>query len=390
MKKKILFIISNMESGGVSKSMSSLLNVIDTNRYEVDCLILSPQGIFMDSLPKTIHVISNSSTALVFSKFPQNLKGLLAKGYFADAFYRLLAGICMLFNKGWGGWLLSRRILKINKNYDLAVDYNGQHQLYYLIDRVQAKKKITFFHNDYEKWPYYYGMDKKYMPKADAIFTVSDQCVASLKRFFPSSEAKIGLFENISSVKTVYQLAALPVEDGLDQAVHSLISVGHLTERKGTSLAIKAAHLLKQRGILFKWYFVGNDQEKDHYLRLVKDYGLTEHIIFMGLRANPYPYIQQADLLVHPSKFEGKSIALDEAKILCKAIVVTDFSTVGDQFTNRVNASICRMTAEDLADKIEELLTHDELRQSYERYLTDHVQDNSTEIEKLYHLIDQH
>ena len=214
--------------------------------------------------------------------------------------------------------------------------------------------------------------------------------MASLKRFFPSSEAKIGLFENISSVKTVYQLAALPVEDGLDQAVHSLISVGHLTENKGTSLAIKAAHLLKQRGILFKWYFVGNDQEKDHYLRLVKDYGLTEQIIFMGLRANPYPYIQQADLLVHPSKFEGKSIALDEAKILCKAIVVTDFSTVGDQFTNRVNASICRMTAEDLADKIEELLTHDELRQSYKRYLTDHVQDNSTEIEKLYHLIDQH
>ena len=47
-KKKVLFIISNMESGGVSKSMSSLLNVIDTNRYDVSVFITNPTGVFME------------------------------------------------------------------------------------------------------------------------------------------------------------------------------------------------------------------------------------------------------------------------------------------------------------------------------------------------------
>ena len=104
-----------MESGGVSKSMSSLLNVVDTDRFEVDCFILSPTGIFLDSIPAEINIITDSKTAVFFSKFPKNILSLLKKGYFVDAFVRILAAFLMQFNKGWGGWLLSRRIFKIEK-----------------------------------------------------------------------------------------------------------------------------------------------------------------------------------------------------------------------------------------------------------------------------------
>ena len=188
MKKKILFIISNFESGGVSKSMSSLLNVVDTNQYEVDCFVLHPSGVFLSSIPSSITMISDERTSLLFSKFPQNIILLVKKGWFWDAFVRVLAAFFMLFNKGIGGWLLSRRIYKIPKQYDLAVDYNGQHQLYYLIDYVSATKKVTFFHNDYEKWDYYYSMDKKYINKANKIYSISNHCVSSLKKYFPDSE----------------------------------------------------------------------------------------------------------------------------------------------------------------------------------------------------------
>lgn len=387
MKKKILFIISNMESGGVSKSMSNLVNVINTNKYEVDCLILSPQGIFLDSIPKTIRIISDERTALLFSKFPQNLKPLISKGYFGDAFIRLLAGCCMLFNKGWGGWILSRRIINIKKKYDLAVDYNGQHQLYYLVDKVKANKKITFFHSDYAKWDFYYSMDAKYMPKTDAIFTISELCVQSLKKYFPAQSDKIGLFENISSVQSIYAMAQKNVTDGLDKDSLNLITIGHLSENKGTSLAIEAARILKERGIKFHWYFIGNSSQMDFYEKLARQNGVQENIIFMGMKNNPYPYLQQADIVVHPSQFEGKSIALDEAKIMCKPIVVTNFSTVNDQFVDRVNASICEMNAEDVADKIEELMVNANLRNEYIHYLQQNRTDNISEIEKLYTFI---
>lgn len=378
-----------MESGGVSKSMSSLLNVIDTLRYDVDCFILSPKGIFMDSIPQEINMVSDKRTALFFSEFPKNILSLIKSGYVVDAIFRLIAGFLMLVNKGLGGWMLSRRIYKINKEYDLAVDYNGQHQLYYLIDKVQAKKKVTFFHSDYEKWDYYYSMDKKYMPKADYIFSISKHCVDSLIKYFSSEKEKIGLFENISSVKTILKMSTELVDDPLDNKVKTLITIGHLTENKGTSLAIKAARILKEKGIRFKWYFLGNDSEKEQYDRLVREEGVTEQIVFMGLRANPYPYIKQADILVHPSKFEGKSIALDEAKILCKPIVVTDFSTVNDQFTDRFNASVCEMNPDDLAAKIEELINIPELMSLYINNLSMSVKDNSAEIEKLYQIVNK-
>lgn len=376
-----------MESGGVSKSMSSLLNVIDTEIYEVDCFILSPQGIFMDSIPKDINIISDKRTQLFFSRFPKNILSLIKSGYVVDAFFRLIAGFLMLFNKGVGGWILSRRIYKIDKEYDLAVDYNGQHQLYYLIDKIKAKKKASFFHSDYAQWDYYYPMDKKYLPKTDKIFTISELCVQSLKNYFPSCQAKIGLFENISSVGFIEKMAQEKVEDELNFDGLKLISIGHLSENKGTDLAIKAAGILEKRGISFRWYFIGQNQNYDLFNKLVEENDLHDKIVFLGVKANPYPYIKQADIVVHPSQFEGKSIALDEAKILCKPIVVTNFSTVYDQFEDRVNASICEMNAEDLAEKIEELIHNTELRNAYISYLRQNQKSNESEINKIYAII---
>jgi glycosyltransferase involved in cell wall biosynthesis len=376
-----------MESGGVSKSMSSLLNTIDTGRFDVDCFILAPQGIFINSIPKEINIISNQRSFLLFSKFPQNILLLVKKGYFLDAFLRAFAAIFMLFNKGIGSWLLSRRIHKVSTKYDLAVDYNGQHQLYYLIDKVKATKKVTFFHSDYEKWDYYYKMDQKYMPNANHIFTISEKCVQSLVDYFPQEKNKIQLFENISSIQLICKMADEEVTDQLDVSCHTFITIGHVCETKGSSLAIGAAKILKDKGFYFKWYFIGANDNKLFYKNLVEEFNLEEEITFMGLRSNPYPYIKQADIFAHPSKFEGKSIALDEAKILCKPIVVTNFSTVSDQFIDRVNASICHMNEVDLASKMEELLTDTILRNSYTTYLAQHRRDNSDEIEKLYQLL---
>ena len=61
---------------------------------------------------------------------------------------------------------------------------------------------------------------------------------------------------------------------------------------------------------------------------------------------------------------------------------LTNFSTVHDQFEDRVNASICEMTVEDATDKITELIHNASLRQSYIDYLKQHIVDNSNEIEK--------
>ena len=382
--KKILFIVSNMESGGVSKSMSTLLNVIDTSRFEVDVLIVNPNGVFMELLPSNINVIRDAKTELLFSDFPANITKLVQKGFLYTAIIRLIAALFMTFNKGWGGKLLSKHIVKINKEYDLAVDYNGQHQLYYLVDAVMAKVKVSFFHSDYAKWDYYYTMDRKYFAFVDKIFTISETCVNSMKKYFSEYAAKIEIFENISSQALIENLAKSKIE-----MLHenSIISVGHLIENKGTLLALNAAEILKQRGINFKWYFVGKMGNDHNYKELVEAKELNNHIVIIGVTPNPYPYIKNAKIMVHLSYFEGKSIALDEAKLLGKPIVVTNFSTVNDQFTDDYDATICSFDEVEIASKIEMLLKDDALREKFTRNLSKTRKVNDAEIQKLYNLI---
>lgn len=166
-----------------------------------------------------------------------------------------------------------------------------------------------------------------------------------------------------------------------------MVTVGHLCENKGTSLALETAKKLKEKGLEFKWYFIGADTGEKDYKKMVLDYGLQKYIFFPGLRSNPYPYIAAATIIVHPSKYEGKSIALDEAKILAKPVVVTNFSTVNDQFTDRYNASICKMDVDDLCKNIIELLENHLLANCYIENLKKDLRDNSSEVQKIYSLL---
>ena len=383
MKKRILFIISNLESGGVSKSMSTLLTIIDKSRFDVSVLIVNPTGVFMSLLPSDVTVLKDAKTALFFSKFPNNLFSLIVNGHLFAAVLRFIAAIVMIFNKGIGAKLLSKGIFTLPDHYDLAVDFNGQQQLYYLVDRVQATVKVSFFHSDYSKWDYYYEMDRKYFPKVDKIFTISDICVTALRKYFPHEATKIELFENISSLELINELGSVPI----DMGVNSIVTVGHLTKLKGTLLALEVAEILKNKGIKFQWYFVGQDSKDFDYAQMVKSKGLKEYIHFIGVTPNPYPYIKNATIMVHLSSFEGKSIALDEAKLLAKPIVVTNFSTVNDQFVHNYNATITSFDATAIGQDITALLTNSALRTKYSQNLEHDRKSNHAELEKLYQLI---
>ena len=65
MRKSVLFIIGNMETGGVSKSMVSLMNVINREKYDISLLIVVPRGILMDLLPKDLNIITNLDIELL-------------------------------------------------------------------------------------------------------------------------------------------------------------------------------------------------------------------------------------------------------------------------------------------------------------------------------------
>lgn len=387
MRKRILFIIGNLGEGGVSKSIVNLMNLIDRQRYDVTLFVCHSGGMLTPLLPEGLRVLNDPTTDALLSGFG-GVKRLLHMGKPLKAVGSLARMALSKVSKSATGRLLARLMPRLEEEFDVAVDYNGQHQLYWMIDKVNARRKLTFFHSDYAKWPYYYNADKEYMPKADGIYTISETCAESLSRYFPAEKDKIGIIPNLSSPEMIRNLAweEAPEMEGKEM---KFITVGHLSHMKGTDLALHAASLLKQRGIAFHWFFIGKPSGDADYTAMARELGVADNVTFLGLRVNPYAYIGRADIFVHPSLFEGKSIALDEAKILAKPVVVTNFSTVADQFTDRVDASVVEMTPESIADGIAELLSSPKLRDSYITALSAYRPDNSAELENLYNILDR-
>lgn len=391
MKKKVLFIIGTLQSGGVSKSMVSLLNVWDRDKYETSLLLCCKEGdVFSKYLPEKINVIYNPIIEHVMGGF-SSAKWLFLHGHILLSIGVLFRLFLSRVSKSLSGELIAKMMpIVSNEHYDLIVDYGGQQLLYYMVNKLRATRKITFFHNDYSKWPYYYKADKKYYPKVDNIFSISKTCTDALKKYFPDCADKVSIMENISSPNVIHsqakdftnELSEL-LQGYKDEGNTILCTVAHFCRRKGGDFTIESAEMLKKQHIKFKWLFVGKVLEED-LCYLIKEKGLEENMIFVGVQSNPYPYMYLSDIYVQPSRYEGKSISLDEAKILCKPIVVTNFSTVGDQFVNGKNATICEMNGEAVANAIVELMNDSSLRESYQKYLDTHIVDNSSEVNKLY------
>lgn len=362
--KKVLFIIGALDSGGVAKSIVNLLNAIDRKEQEVHLLMMHDvNGPFQKYLPEDVQVHRIAETGWLFEGW-SGISQLIKHGHPLLALGSLLRMCLSRIDKPAAGWLLSRLFPVLPGEWDVIMDYNGQQQLYYMVDKLKGKKKITFFHSDYHKWPYYERMDRTYFPKVDAICTISEQCVQSLKDVFPEVADKVKLVPNISLPEMIYKLAKEPVEM---PPLHGVVfaTVGHVSYNKGIDLIIGASKVLKQKGLDFSWLLVGSTDGAEKYIDEILHSDLKDNIYLLGVQSNPYAYMQRADIIVHPSRFEGKSITLDEAKILCKPVVVTNFSTVYDQFEDGVNASICEMESEDLAQKIIYILSNFDIKALY-------------------------
>lgn len=389
MKKKILFICSNMNIGGFQISLINLLKNLDYNSYNVDLFLLDKKGLFMQEIPKEVNLVElNNFEKDFFDGTVDSIKSLYHKRKYLLSLARFFVGIIQMIDKGYGAIAMSKFIPTIADEYDCCIDYNGQYLNYYMIDKVKAKKKITYFHSDYAKWDYYKHADKIYYNKADAIVTVSDICVESMKKYFPEYADKIYCIENIISKNTVLPKAYVK-HILLDKKKIILMTVGRVCFDKGYDLAFEAAKLLKNEFDNFVWYWVGPGSEDKEIQNKLKEYKLENEFKFLGPSADPYYYLEQADIAVYPSRFEGKSVVIEETKVINKPIVVTNFSTVNNQVQNRKSGLIVDMDGNAIYSAIKELIENKELYNSIIDFQKNNFIGNEEEINKLYKLINK-
>lgn len=392
MKKNILFAINNLNCGGAEKALISLLETIDYSMYNVDLFLFKHEGLFFNKIPEHVNLLEEPYEYKYFDMpIKTSIKDCIKKGRIDIAYSRVCAGCIFNLEKNKARceqrvWkYISKSLKNLNKKYDVAIGYLEKNPVFFCIDKVNANKKIGFIHNDYDKLGMDPNIDLKYFEKLDKIVTVSEECANVLKQRFPMYKQKVEVMYNIVSPNVINNMSLESI-DFSNKGI-KLISVGRLNHQKGFEMAIEACEILIQSGYDVKWYVIGEGEERAKLEKMINENDLQEIFILLGIKENPYPYIREADIYVQPSRFEGKSIAIDEAKILHKPIIVTNFSTAKDQILNKENGLIVEMNSQSIYEGIKKLINDQELRNKLIENLSKESLGTESEIEKFYKLI---
>lgn len=392
MKKSILFVINSMGCGGAEKSLLSLLSLLDYAKYDVTLQMFHRGGMFEELLPPEVHIREDLDYIVFCGKNPVmqllsfDLRRINARVR-TSLLLRSNAKMGCPLHDAQAYWKYSAAAYDpLPERYDVAIAWGQGTPTHFVAEKVQAKKKFAWVNADYENVGHNKDFDRKNYAVFTGIICVSDKLCLTMQEVFPEYATKMTTIYDINNPVTIFTMASqpcsLPKEENL-----TLVTVGRLVPQKGYDIAAKAARLLKERGVRFHWYVVGGGDsapiEKD-----IAQYGIRDCFTLLGAKANPYPYMNAADIYVQTSKFEGYCLTLAEARMLNVPCVTTNFDVVYAQMIDGENGLVVEMNAEAVADGIIRLTTDQGLYQHIKSYQEKEKKGNVEELEKFYELIE--
>lgn len=393
--KNILFVMPSLGSGGAEKSLVNLLNLIDYEKYAVDLLLFKREGLFLAQIPNEVRLLQPTDSLQYAYKIDRGMFGSVS-GIKAGILRGTSTFICKCLykeNARQQRWIkfYKRYLPNLEEEYDIAIGFLEGDASYYVIDKVNAKKKILWIHNDFNEIKKYEDAKiyEKYFQKADSVVSISDKCVQILKQNYPAFVNKFYCLPNLTSGSLLKKMSEEFEVSEFEKNQFNVLSIGRLTRQKGYDFAIDAMKILKEKYSDIHWWIIGAGELEEQLKKQVKDNELEEYITFLGLRANPYPYIRSCDLLVQPSRWEGKSVVLDEAKILAKPILATNYSTIKDQLKDKKEGLITDISPNAIAEGIIELRENPQLYNSIQCYLDKHEYGNEKDILQYYELLEK-
>ena len=399
--KSILFVINTMGIGGGEKALLELFRQVDLQQYKVSLFVLTGQGELIDQIPdgvnllnRKIYPISVHDRAGKIRLFKTILRSMFARG---TCFRRMrylfrlwknmiMQGLIQIVKLLWK--IVSDSAERFEQQYDLAVAYLEGGSAYYVESYVNAKQKAAFIHINYVLAGYSRELDENCYLKYDHIFAVSESVETAFLSVYPECRMRTSVFYNLLDKEKIMRESRAKGGFTDDYDGCRILTVGRLVPQKALDLAVRTMKILKNRESGFRWYVLGEGELRKKLEDQIKSLGLENDFILLGTVENPFPYYAQCDLYVHTARFEGKSIAVEEAQILGCAILVTEYDGVHEQVTNNIDGMICTPEPEIMAERILDFVNDSQKKIKYGLEAARRKQrDNLKEVNKLTDLL---
>ena len=361
-RMKIAFVHNTLAVGGIERSLASLLDVLDYDLLDVDLYIMTSNSTLLSEINSHVNVIFQVHN---IEKFLSKRKESATNHYIICLLELILKSYRRIIRFGLGIKLFRNAVLgkPIKKQYDavFAADQGIVHC--FAIEKLFSSNKYAFYHDGsiakFEKSIRTFSL-------FDGIIVVSHEQRHLIASQYPELLDMMIVVHNIVPQKNIINLSLNDDVDALfpDNQI-CIVSCGRLYFDKGFDIAVDAANLLVEKyERSFIWYILGEGREKKHLEKRIRQLELQNHIILLGSKVNPYPYIRKCDLYVQPSRIESFGISMVEAQILGKVVVAT--STIGAKEVIQDGATgiLCDIDSKDLAAKVHNVMCNRDLYQN--------------------------
>lgn len=335
--KKILFVIQSLHSGGSITSLLNLLRLLKEKRIETDLFLMEHDGVFMSRAKDITNLLpeENGIASVICSKNKLRKYGIC--GLLNRAFYVMCH---RLFGTGLANkYFYQKSAKKLSGKYDVVIAYQESMTTEY-VQFIQADNKIAWCHMDLAAFSKGKTLEsqKKLYDNFSKIVCVSDYVKRSMIEGLNIETDRICKIYNTIPVK--------PILDGAKEIIHikkrtyTFLSMGRFVKRKNFDRVVFAASKLKEDKISFIWYILGDGEEHKAIKDMIEKYDLQNEVILLGVVANPFPYVKEADAFVLTSETEAQPMVLNEALTLGIPVISTRFASALEVVDDGVNGIV--------------------------------------------------
>ena len=387
MKKNVLFVVDERVMGGVSILLEDILNNFNTDKYNIDILVLHNNGDSLTNLPENVNVIYGTK---YFSGIDLTIKEALKTFNPCTIYHKIKVVLDMktgLIKKS-----IKRERKKIlKKKYDVEIAFKDGFTALFTIFG-DSKKKIHWLHHEYKDVNpngKYNKLFNEILPKFDRIIAVSEGIKESFYNIYKIEDIKV--IENYIDTNKIINKSK---EKGLELNKDNInfVSVGRLHYIKGYDRLIKVLGELKQEKELpdnFKLRIYGDGPTKFELENLIKLYHLSKNIMLMGKTTNPYKEIKNNDLFILPSYYEAFGLVIIEAMTLKVPVLACSNAATSKLIKNKVNGLIVENNNDALKEGLKYLINNPDVIKKYHNNLTNYKYDSEVVIKELERELDE-
>lgn len=377
MRDKILIYYSIFNLGGAERSTMKLITKLLDKQFEVEVLLITNGGKFQDKIDSRAKVSWLRSGD--YGNLYRKNKGL------KKLFHLFLYATTRIeeFFKGF--------LYKFKKYKAVIIGLHGLSPKFCL-KNIKADTYIQFIRSDLKSCDQNYKAQnqiKKYGHLVDYYACVSQIALDSFSVLFPNLKLKGKKIYNLLQSNVILEKAKEEINSpNWSKKDTTILTVCRVQEKsKGIFRMASVLEALLKLGYNITWYVIGDGIDFNSFKKHLKDSKLEDRMVLLGPRLNPYPYFKKADLVAVLSYYEGLCGVVNEAKVLERPLIATEFSGIREQITEGVNGLIFDNSYEAILNGMIKLLDNPiKLKKTAINGMPKEITDDNYKIEQLIRL----